>query len=69
MSASRCASPKRVFAGCDKGVADFDEMQAFKDNQQDPKARSCSTCGRHVKAYSGDEYVVKIRDKGNPHEA
>ncbi len=30
---------KQIFAGCDKNVADFDELQAFKDAQQDPKAR------------------------------
>ncbi|TXI74865.1 MAG: methylmalonyl-CoA mutase [Dechloromonas sp.] len=55
---------KSVFAGCDKGVADFDEMQAFKDSQQDPKAKKLLDMWPDtVKAYSGDEYVVKIRDK------
>ena len=55
---------KNVFAGCDKGVADFDEMQAFKDSQQDPKAKKLLDMWPDtVKAYSGDEYVVKIRDK------
>ena len=55
---------RSVFAGCEKGVADFDEMQAFKDSQQDPKAKKLLDMWPDtVKAYSGDEYVVKIRDK------
>ncbi|WP_150429642.1 fused isobutyryl-CoA mutase/GTPase IcmF [Dechloromonas sp. CZR5] len=55
---------KQIFAGCDKNVADFDEMQAFKDSQQDPKARKLlDMWPQTVEAYSGDEYVVKIRDK------
>jgi methylmalonyl-CoA mutase len=55
---------KQIFAGCDKNVADFDEMQAFKDSQQDPKAKKLLDMWPETqKAYSGDEYVVKIRDK------
>ncbi len=55
---------KSVFAGCDKSTADFDEMQAFKDSQQDPKAKKLlDMWPQTVEAYSGDEYVVKIRDK------
>ena len=55
---------KQIFAGCDKNVADFDEMQAFKDAQQDPKAKKLLDMWPETqKAYSGDEYVVKIRDK------
>ncbi|WP_153146682.1 fused isobutyryl-CoA mutase/GTPase IcmF [Dechloromonas sp. H13] len=55
---------KSVFAGCDKSTADFDEMQAFKDSQQDPKARKLlDMWPQTLEAYSGDEYVVKIRDK------
>jgi len=55
---------KGVFAGCDKSTADFDEMVAFKDTQQDPKAKKLLDMWPDtVKAYSGDEYVVKIRDK------
>jgi len=55
---------KGIFAGCDKSTADFDEMTAFKDSQQDPKARKLlDMWPETVKAYSGDEYVVKIRDK------
>ncbi len=55
---------KGVFAGCDKSTADFDEMQAFKDAQQDPKAKKLLDMWPETqKAYSGDEYVVKIRDK------
>ncbi|HEX9194693.1 MAG TPA: fused isobutyryl-CoA mutase/GTPase IcmF, partial [Azonexus sp.] len=55
---------RSVFAGCDKSTADFDEMVAFKDTQQDPKAKKLLDMWPDtVKAYSGDEYVVKIRDK------
>ncbi|MBF1163751.1 MAG: cobalamin B12-binding domain-containing protein [Dechloromonas agitata] len=55
---------KDVFAGCDKNVADFDELQAFKDSQQDPKAKKLlDMWPQTLEAYSGDEYVVKIRDK------
>ena len=55
---------KQIFVGCDKNVGDFDEMQAFKDSQQDPKARKLlDMWPQTVEAYSGDEYVVKIRDK------
>ncbi len=55
---------KNVFAGCDKNVADFDELQAFKDSQQDPKAKKLlDMWPQTLEAYSGDEYVVKIRDK------
>ena len=55
---------KSVFAGCDKSTADFDELAAFKDSQQDPKAKKLlDMWPQTVEAYSGDEYVVKIRDK------
>ncbi|MBP5996644.1 MAG: cobalamin-dependent protein [Azonexus sp.] len=55
---------KGIFAGCEQSTAGFDEMQAFKDAQQDPKARKLlDMWPETVKAYSGDEYVVKIRDK------
>ncbi|HLO64178.1 MAG TPA: fused isobutyryl-CoA mutase/GTPase IcmF [Azonexus sp.] len=55
---------KQVFAGCDKSTGDFDDMQAFKDSQQDPKAKKLlDMWPQTVEAYSGDEYVVKIRDK------
>ena len=55
---------KNVFAGCDKNVTDFDELQSFKDSQQDPKAKKLlDMWPQTVEAYSGDEYVVKIRDK------
>ena len=53
-----------IFHGCDKSTADFDELAAWKDGQQDPKARKLLDMWPDtVKAYSGDEYVVKIRDK------
>ncbi len=55
---------KGIFAACDKSTVDFDEMQSFKDGQQDPKARKLLDMWPETqKAYSGDEYVVKIRDK------
>ena len=55
---------KGIFAGCDKLTADFDELVAWKDGQQDPKARKLLDMWPDtVKAYGGDEYVVKIRDK------
>ena len=55
---------KQVFAGCDKPTADFDEMAAYKDSQQDPKAKKLlDMWPQTLEAYSGDEYVVKIRDK------
>ncbi|MFN4342051.1 MAG: fused isobutyryl-CoA mutase/GTPase IcmF [Azonexus sp.] len=55
---------KSVFAGCDKPIADFDELAAFKDSQQDPKAKKLlDMWPQTLEAYSGDEYVVKIRDK------
>ena len=55
---------KQVFASCAKPVGDFDEMQAFTDSQQDAKAKKLlDMWPQTVEAYSGDEYVVKIRDK------
>ena len=55
---------KGIFAGCDKSTADFDELAAWKDGQQDAKARKLLDMWPDtVKAYSGDEYVVRIRDK------
>jgi methylmalonyl-CoA mutase len=53
-----------LFAACDKPTADFDEMLAWKESQLDPKARKLLDMWPDtVKAYSGDEYVVRIRDK------
>jgi len=53
-----------IFAACDKPAGDFAEMIAFKDSQLDPKAKKLLEMWPDtVKAYSGDEYVVKIRDK------
>jgi len=55
---------KDIFAACDKVTADFDEMAALKDGAQDPKAKKLLDMWPDtVAAYSGDEYVVKIRDK------
>ncbi|QRM18517.1 methylmalonyl-CoA mutase [Dechloromonas sp. TW-R-39-2] len=53
-----------IFKGCDKSTADFDELIAWKDGEQDPKAKKLLDMWPDtVAAYSGDEYVVKIRDK------
>jgi methylmalonyl-CoA mutase len=53
-----------IFKGCDKPTADFDELAAWKDSQQDAKAKKLlDMWPQTVEAYSGDEYVVKIRDK------
>ena len=49
---------KQVFAGCDKNVGDFAELQAFKDSQQDGKAKKLlDMWPQTVEAYSGDEFV------------
>jgi len=53
-----------LFKACDKSTADFAEMLTWKDGQFDPKARKLlDMWPATVEAYSGDEYVVKIRDK------
>lgn len=53
-----------IFAACDKSTADFAELQALKDSEQDAKAKKLlDMWPQTVEAYSGDEYVVKIRDK------
>ncbi len=55
---------KSIFEGCQKDGKDFDELIAWKDGQLDPKAKKLLEMWPDtVKAYSGDEYVVKIRDK------
>jgi methylmalonyl-CoA mutase len=55
---------KTIFEGCAKPAQDFDELIAWKDGQLDPKAKKLLDMWPDtVKAYSGDEYVVKIRDK------
>jgi len=53
-----------IFAACDKSTVEFGELQTWKDGQQDPKAKKLlDMWPQTVEAYSGDEYVVKIRDK------
>ncbi len=55
---------KAIFAGCGKPTEPFDELIAWKDGQLDPKAQKLLDMWPDtVKAYAGDEYVVKIRDK------
>src|SRR5512139_4134028 len=53
-----------IFKDCARPTAAFDELAAWKDGQQDPKARKLlDMWPQTLEAYSGDEYVVKIRDK------
>ncbi len=55
---------KAIFEGCGKSAADFDELITWKDGQLTPHARKLLAMWPDMKkAYSGDEYVVKIRDK------
>jgi methylmalonyl-CoA mutase len=55
---------KDIFNGCAKPVTDFDELIAWKDGQLTPHARKLLAMWPDMKkAYAGDEYVVKIRDK------
>ncbi|MCK9988986.1 MAG: isobutyryl-CoA mutase, partial [Azoarcus sp.] len=55
---------KAIFEGCKKNAADFDELIAWKDGQLTPHARKLLAMWPDMKkAYAGDEYVVKIRDK------
>ncbi|MBM3391367.1 MAG: methylmalonyl-CoA mutase [Betaproteobacteria bacterium] len=55
---------KALFEGCGKDVAQFDELIAWKDGQLDPRAKKLLEMWPDMqRAYSGDEYVVKIRDK------
>ncbi|MEW5782382.1 MAG: fused isobutyryl-CoA mutase/GTPase IcmF [Pseudomonadota bacterium] len=55
---------KAVFAGCGKATDHFDELIAWKEGQLDTRAKKLLDMWPDtVKAYGGDEYVVKIRDK------
>ncbi|CAG0997728.1 Fused isobutyryl-CoA mutase [Rhodocyclaceae bacterium] len=56
---------KAIFEGCGKAAtADFDELIAWKDGQLQPAAKKLLAQWPDMKkAYRGDEYVVKIRDK------
>ncbi|HEX8988174.1 MAG TPA: fused isobutyryl-CoA mutase/GTPase IcmF [Rhodocyclaceae bacterium] len=56
---------KALFEGCGKAAtADFDELIAWKDGQLTPHAKKLLAMWPDMKkAYAGDEYVVKIRDK------
>ncbi len=59
---------KAIFEGCGKNsgaqLADFDELISWKDGQLTPHARKLLAMWPDMKkAYAGDEYVVKIRDK------
>ncbi|HEX8962443.1 MAG TPA: fused isobutyryl-CoA mutase/GTPase IcmF [Rhodocyclaceae bacterium] len=56
---------KALFEGCGKAApADFDELIAWKDGQLAPHAKKLLAQWPDTKkAYAGDEYVVKIRDR------
>ncbi|MEO8103208.1 MAG: methylmalonyl-CoA mutase family protein, partial [Betaproteobacteria bacterium] len=55
---------KAMFSECGKSAIDFDELIAWKDNQLTPGARKLLAMWPDMKkAYAGDEYVVKIRDR------
>jgi len=55
---------KAIFEGCGKPAGDFDELVAWKDGQLTPNARKLLAMWPDMKkAYAGDEYVVRIRDK------
>lgn len=53
-----------IFAGCGKPTDGFAELITWKDGEQEPKAKKLLDMWPDtVAAYSGDEYVVRIRDK------
>ena len=55
---------KAIFQECAKNAGDFDELIAWKDGQLTHHARKLLAMWPDMKkAYAGDEYVVKIRDK------
>jgi len=55
---------KAIFEGCSKEARDFDELIAWKESQLSPHAtRLLAMWPDMKKAYAGDEYVVRIRDK------
>jgi methylmalonyl-CoA mutase len=55
---------KALFEGCGKEAKDFEELITWKDGQLDPRAKKLLEMWPDMqRAYSGDEYVVRIRDK------
>ncbi len=55
---------KAIFTACSKPAVDFDELIAWKDGQLTPHTRKLLDMWPDMqKAYGGDDYVVKIRDK------
>jgi len=55
---------RALFESRGKQAGDFDELIAWKDGQLDPRARKLLEMWPDMqRAYAGDEYVVKIRDK------
>jgi methylmalonyl-CoA mutase len=55
---------KRMLAAAGRGVADFDELIIERDHAMDAGAKKLLAMWPDMQAaYSGDEYVVKIRDK------
>ena len=55
---------KAIFDGCGKPAEHFDELISWKEGLLDARAKKLLDMWPDtVRAYSGDEYVVKIRDK------
>ena len=55
---------KGLFEARGKQAKDFDELIAWKDGQFDPRAKKLLEMWPDMqRAYAGDEYVVKIRDR------
>ena len=55
---------KALFEDCGKEAKPFDELIAWKDGQLDPRAKKLLEMWPDMqRAYAGDEYVVRIRDR------
>jgi methylmalonyl-CoA mutase len=55
---------RTIFEACAKNVGDFDELILWKETQLTAHTRKLLAMWPDMKkAYAGDEYVVKIRDK------
>ena len=55
---------RAMLENCGKPVADVDELAVWKDGQLDPQAKALlASWPKTVADYSGDEYVVKVRDR------
>jgi len=55
---------RSLFEGCGRDATQFDEFIARKDGELDVRAKKLLAMWQDMKkAYAGDEYVVKIRDR------